>query len=192
MINKGCFKGWYFRCCTGEKTVAFIPARHCTDNTESASLQIITDGAAYNIPFDTLQYREKPLCVALDNCIFSEKGITLNLYNKKPRLEGSLRFRSRSPIRYDIMGPFAVVPFMQCRHSICSMKHEVYGQIGIDGRQYVFKNGTGYIEGDRGRSFPDRYIWTQCCFERGSLMLSVADFPFSVLHFTGIIGVVRH
>ncbi len=39
-------------------------------------------------------------------------------------------------------------------------------------------------------SFPKRYIWTQCCFENGSLMLSVADIPILGFHFTGIIGVI--
>lgn len=188
--KKGYFKGWYFKCCTDDKTVAFIPAYHCTDNTKTASLQIITDSAVYNIPFDTLQYSEKPLSVTLGNCIFSEKGITLNLRNKEPKLEGSLRFQTLSPIHYDIMGPFALVPFMQCRHSVYSMLHGIEGQIKVDEQQFVFENGVGYIEGDRGHSFPKQYIWTQCCFENGSLMLSVADIPFCGFHFTGVIGVV--
>lgn len=188
--NMGYFKGWYFKCCTDDKTVAFIPAYHRTNNTEAASLQIITDNAVYNIPFNALQYREKPLSATLGNCIFSEKGIILSLRNKAPKLEGSLRFHSLAPIRYDIMGPFALVPFMQCRHSVYSMLHRIDGQITVDNQQFVFENGVGYIEGDRGYSFPKQYIWTQCCFENGSLMLAVADIPFCGFHFTGIIGVV--
>lgn len=43
----GYFKGWYFKCCTDDKTIAFIPAYHYSDNKTSASLQIITDDAAY-------------------------------------------------------------------------------------------------------------------------------------------------
>lgn len=188
--NKGYFKGWYFKCCTDDKTVAFIPAYHRANKAETVSLQIITDSAAYNIPFNTLQYSEKPLSATLGNCIFSEKGITLDLCNKEPKLEGSLRFRSLSPICYDIMGPFALVPFMQCRHSVYSMLHRIDGKITVDEQQFVFENGVGYIEGDRGHSFPKQYIWTQCCFEKGSLMLSVAGIPFCGFHFTGVIGVV--
>lgn len=45
-------------------------------------------------------------------------------------------------------------------------------------------------EGDRGRSFPKKYIWTQCFFSDGSLMLSEADIPMAGIYFTGIIGVV--
>jgi len=70
------------------------------------------------------------------------------------------------------------------------MTHKINGQLMVNNRKYVFHNGAGYIEGDRGYSFPERYIWTQCCFENGSLMLSVADIPMFGFHFTGIIGVV--
>ena len=70
------------------------------------------------------------------------------------------------------------------------MRHLVNGQITVNGQQLNFQNGLGYIEGDSGYSFPDRYIWTQCCFENGSIMLSVADIPMFGFHFTGIIGVV--
>lgn len=99
-------------------------------------------------------------------------------------------FEELLPIRYDIMGPFKYVPFMQCRHSIYSMYHKINGEIKVNDQLYNFENDIGYIEGDRGHSFPKKYIWTQCCFEKNSLMLSVADIPFLGIHFTGIIGVV--
>lgn len=188
--NKGYFKGWYFKCSTADKTVAFIPAYHRASDKETASLQIITDDAVFNLPFDSLKYKEKPLSVKIGDCTFEEKGINLDLRTDKMRLEGSLRFRSPTPIRYDIMGPFALVPFMQCRHSVYSMAHRIDGQIAVNGRRFDFNNGLGYIEGDRGNSFPKRYIWTQCGFENGSLMLSVADIPLFGTHFTGIIGII--
>lgn len=188
--NKGYFKGGYFKCCTDDKTIAFIPAYHRSNNTETSSLQIITDDMASNIKFDTLEYSEKPLSITLGDCNFSEKGITLNFQNNNFKLEGSLRFQSLTPIRYDIMGPFSLVPFMQCRHSVYSMAHKINGQIRINGQQFNFQDGIGYIEGDRGSSFPKQYIWTQSHFQNGSLMLSIADIPMYGFHFTGIIGVV--
>lgn len=189
--NKGYFKGWYFKCCNGDKTVAFIPAYHRSHSITSASLQIITDDNACSIPFQRLEYTEKPLSVKTGDCVFSEKGITLHYQSNGYRMEGSLRFRALSPIAYDIMGPFALVPFMQCRHGIHSMSHRIDGQITLNDQLFDFHNGIGYIESDRGCSFPKRYIWTQCCFENGSLMLSVADIPMPGFHFTGIIGVVQ-
>ena len=188
--TKNYFKGWYFKCSSQNKTIAFIPAFHRNNGRESASLQIITDEAAYNIPFLSLTYREKPLYAKLDDSIFSNKGIRLHIQTDKLSAEGTLKFGKLSPISYDIMGPFCFVPFMQCRHSVYSMKHKIDGWITINEELYVFQNGTGYIEGDCGYSFPKRYIWTQCCFKNSSLMLSVADIPMLGIHFTGIIGIV--
>lgn len=104
---------------------------------------------------------------------------------------GDLRFGPFSPLRYDIMGPFRYVPFIQCRHSVFSMKHTVHGEISINGIPYIFWDATGYMEGDRGHSFPKEYLWTQYSFPEGSLMLSVADIPFGPFRFTGIIGIVH-
>lgn len=190
MVNIGHFKGWYFKCSTKDKTIAFIPAYHYSNGKKSASLQIITDNKAINIPFDKLEYSEKPLYVKIDNCVFSHEGIILDYKDNGLTLEGKLCFEGLSPIRYDIMGPFKYVPFMQCRHSVYSICHKINGEIRVNDQLYKFENGIGYIEGDCGRSFPIKYIWTQCCFENNSLMLSVADIPFFGIHFTGIIGVI--
>lgn len=121
---------------------------------------------------------------------FSRNGITLDIQTPDLCVSGSLRFRGITPIRYDIMGPFHHVPFMQCRHSVFSMRHMVDGEIILKGTRFVFRNAIGYIEGDRGHSFPSKYILTQCSFSDGSLMLSIADIPFGVFDFTGVIGVV--
>ncbi len=190
LVNIGYFKGWYFKCSTKDKTIAFIPAFHYSNNKKSASLQIITDDKAINIPFEKLEYREKPLYVKIGDCVFSHEGIILDFQSEELKLAGELCFEQTSPIRYDIMGPFKYVPFMQCRHSVYSMSHKISGQITVNDEIYIFENGIGYIEGDCGRSFPKKYIWTQCCFDDNSLMLSVADIPFLGIHFTGIIGVV--
>lgn len=188
--NIGYFKGWYFKCSTQDKTIAFIPAYHYSNNKKSASLQIITAEKAINIPFDKLEYTEKPLYVKIGNCIFSHEGITLDFKDDGLTLEGKICFEELSPIKYDIMGPFKYVPFMQCRHSVHSMHHKINGEIKVNDQLYKFENGIGYIEGDCGHSFPKKYIWTQCCSENNSLMLSVADIPFLGIHFTGIIGVL--
>lgn len=190
MFRRDYFKGWYFKCCTEEKTIAFIPAYHRSNHIETASLQIITDNEVFNLSFDSPKYRENPLIVRIGNCCFSEKGIRLDIQNKSLNIQGLLRFHGLSPIQYDIMGPFKFVPIMQCRHSIYSMEHRIDGEITVNGELYHFQNGVGYIEGDSGVSFPKEYIWTQCNFENGSLMLSVADIPLLGFHFTGIIGVV--
>ncbi len=190
MFKNNFFQGWYFKCCNNEHTIAFIAAYHISNNHKTASLQIITDDAVLNIPFDSLSYRENPLYISLGRCIFSENGIRLNIHTDTLSVHGVLKFRNLSPVSYDIMGPFKIFPFMQCRHTIISMKHRIDGKININGEQCVFNNGTGYIEGDSGRSFPEQYLWTQCFFRNGSIMLSVADIPISFFNFTGIIGII--
>ena len=189
-MKKDYFKGWYFKCSNENKTIAFIPAFHQSNHEKTASLQIITDDTAFNIPFQSLQYRENPLAIKIGENIFSKEGIRLQIKNNDLSANGALCFDGLTPIQYDIMGPFKFVPLMQCRHSVYSMRHRINGQITVNGQQYVFQNGIGYIEGDYGSSFPKEYIWTQCHFNNGSLMLSVADIPFLGFHFTGIIGVV--
>lgn len=99
-------------------------------------------------------------------------------------------FGSLFPLKYDIMGPFSLLPFLECRHCVRSMKHSVSGKMFVNGQEYLFQDAIGYWEGDQGYSFPKEYAWTQCSFPGGALMLSVADVPIAGFHFRGIIGVV--
>ncbi len=190
MFNQDYFKGWYFKCSMKDKTIALIPAYHQNGNDKTASLQIITDDSVFNIPLQSLKYKEKPLQIQIGDCIFSEKGMILNVRTKEITAQGILKYTEITPIQYDIMGPFKFVPLMQCRHRVYSMQHRIDGQITVNGQNFIFQNGIGYIEGDRGTSFPAKYIWTQCHFKNGSLMLSVADIPMFRFHFTGIIGII--
>lgn len=194
------FCGWYFKCqsgahCSDVQTLAVIPAVHKSGGRKACSVQIITDEASYNIRFPYKSYYEnkKKFHIIIGKNHFNRKGFCLNLNTPDLSVSGSVRFGRLSPIRYDIMGPFRYVPFMECRHSVRSMKHAVNGRLCINGKIYRFQNAVGYIEGDRGYSFPKNYAWTQCFFEKGSLMLSVADIPlgFGLLHFTGIICVIH-
>lgn len=187
------FEGWYFKQQNDRETVALIPAFHVDESGEaSASLQVITDTQAYHIPFhaQALRVDRQPLCVRLGNSLFSENGCKLDVKSESCDISGTLRFGSPKPLFYDIMGPFSVVPFMECRHSVWSMFHQVNGTLTINGREFLFENSGGYLEGDRGRSFPSRYVWTQCSWGSNSIMLSVADIPIGALRFTGCIGFI--
>lgn len=187
------FCGWYFRCQSEDRTLALIPAVHAAHGNRFGSLQIISDTGIRTIAFPGEKAcvdKHRPYAV-LGNSVFSETGIRLNERRDDISLLGELCFGDLSRIRYDMMGPFCCVPFMECRHSIASMRHTVNGTLWINGAEYRFRDGIGYLEGDRGRSFPRRYAWTQCFFEGGSLMLSVADIPLGRLCFTGVIGIIR-
>lgn len=192
MFKKDYFCGWYFRCQSADKTIAFIPAIHNFGGQKSCSVQVITSDGVWNIPFPYEDYerKKKGLAVRIGHNYFSGRGLNLDLSADKLRITGRLRLGKWSAIRYDIMGPFCCLPFMECRHSVFSMQHTVNGKLRVNGTDYIFDNGLGYIEGDRGYSFPREYAWTQCFFEGGSLMLSMAHIPMGPLGFTGIIGIV--
>ena len=186
------FCGWYFKCQSDTQTMAVIPAVHTSKSCRSCSLQLITDTGAWSIPLPYAQFHKqgRGLGVQLGENRFSESGFSLRLRAPGFTAKGSLRFGPLSPLRYDIMGPFRYMPFMECRHGIWSMDHTVNGEIQVNGEPYRFQAARGYIEGDRGYSFPRHYAWTHCFFEEGSVSLSAADIPLGPVRFTGVIGVV--
>ena len=188
------FCGLYLKCQSENQTLAIIPAFHKRKGVRSSSVQIICDDGAWNFEFPYERFRTAggDFNFSIGKNTFDKSGVYLSLNNKDCSAFGSLRFGRFSPIRYDIMGPFRCVPYMECRHSVLSMKHSVDGEVCVNGKTYHFHNALGYIEGDRGRSFPRRYAWTQCFFDDGSIMLSVADIPFLTLDFTGIISVIHY
>ena len=186
----GSFYGWYLKCQSDTHTLAVIPAVHNAGRKRACSIQIITDHEAWTVAFTADSFRRTRRNIFIGENRFGEKGIKLAIHTSQLAIEGKLNFGSLCPLKYDIMGPFALVPFMECRHSVWSMRHSVRGNVYINGKKYSFHNAWGYWEGDRGRSFPTKYIWTQCCFFGGALMLSVADIPIAGIHFTGVIGAV--
>lgn len=182
------FYGWYLKCQSDTQTLAVIPAIHNTRNKRTCSIQVITDKDVWTVTFRADSFRRIRRNIFIGENRFGEKGIHLAIHTPQVTIRGKLDFGPLFPVKYDIMGPFALVPFMECRHSVYSMRHSVRGNVCINGQKYSFQNAWGYWEGDRGRSFPKEYIWTQCCFSGGALMLSVADIPMAGIHFTGMIG----
>ena len=186
------FCGWYLKNQNEHQTVALIPAYHITGGEKSCSLQIITNDQSWNVtfPYEKFQFGDSGVDIGENH--FGREGVTLDLHTGEITATGSLSFGPFAPLRYDIMGPFRYVPFLECRHSVYSMKHTVTGHLEINGISYDFRNAVGYTEGDRGRSFPREYVWAQCCFPEGSVMVSVADIPFCGFRFTGVIGAIHY
>lgn len=187
---KGYFYGWYLKCQSDKQTLAVIPAVHRDGRNRSCSIQIITEDHAWNAVFSAESFCRTGKTISIEKNRFGKEGIQLEIDRPKLCVKGKLNFGPLSPLKYHIMGPFALVPFMECRHSVRSMRHRVWGQVDINGEKYLFDDARGYWEGDQGRSFPKEYVWTQCCFPGGSMMLSAADIPMAGTHFTGIISFV--
>ncbi len=184
------FGGWYYRIQSDSDTLAIIPAYHKNDNKQFCSIQIITKNQSLNVSFPYDELVQFKTFIQIGSNCFRENGLHLETESQNLSADGDLYFGKLTPVKYDIMGPFRYVPFMECRHIIKSMKHTVNGALKINKTIYRFQNAIGYMEGDRGVSFPKHYAWTQCFFPEGSLVMSVADIPFCKFRFTGIIAVV--
>ncbi|MBQ1846685.1 MAG: hypothetical protein II135_01660 [Clostridia bacterium] len=184
------FYGRYYKCQTDTDTVAFIASYSKSKDKRSASVQIITKDGAYNADFPFEDFSESKDCITIGRSRFSDKGVKVDIEREGLNIKADIAFGKNTPVKYDIMGPFRFVPFMECRHSVYSMLHTVSGKTAINGKETCFDGGKGYTEGDRGRSFPRVYAWTHAFTENGSLMLSVAEIPIGKIRFTGIIGVV--
>ncbi|HWS42794.1 MAG TPA: hypothetical protein VN421_06860 [Pseudoflavonifractor sp.] len=193
------FEGWYFRHqSSGGDLLALIPARH-TDGAgrTTASLQVVTPGRAWTVDFpgDAFLSAKGLFQLWLGGNLFNRKGLHLDLRTPGLVLRGEIHYGPFTPLKSDIMGPFRFVPAMECRHGVVSMGHRLEGVLELNGRALDFSGGTGYIETDRGSSFPRAYLWTQCAWREGgnsSLMLSVAEIPFLGGRFTGCICAVLH
>lgn len=184
------FCGWYYKCQSERETLAIIPAVHRTGGSTTCSIQLITEASSWSVPFPGSAFREEGGQVAIGENRFGPQGLHLELRAPGLFAAGTLRFGPFTPLHYDIMGPLRYVPFLECRHSVFSMRHTVAGTLRINGVPRVFQSGTGYVEGDRGRSFPKGYVWTQCALPDGAVMLAAADIPWGGLHFTGVTAAI--
>ncbi len=184
------FCGWYFRCQSDCQTFAVIPSVHQTKTSKYCAIQLITDTQSFHTSFPFSEFQKQGNGIRISGNHFGKEGFSLDMHTPDLHAAGFVHFGDLTPIRYDIMGPFRYMPLMQCRHSVFSMRHIVNGELSINGDAFVFQNAAGYMEGDRGYSFPRKYVWTQCSFPDGALVLPIADIPFGGFHFTGIIGIV--
>jgi hypothetical protein len=183
---KGRFEGWYYKHQANGKSLAVIPGRA----EDGAFVQVVADDRAYYIPYPSSHFH-KGNDLRVGGNVFSPAGISLNIRRPELTLTGEIGYSGVTPIRGDVMGPFRFFP-MECRHGVVSMKHTLRGAVNLNGEPLDFIGGTGYIESDSGRSFPNGYAWVQCNdFERDcSIMASVARIPFFGLRFRGCICVV--
>jgi hypothetical protein len=86
------------------------------------------------------------------------------------------------------MGWYSFVPFMECKHGIASVLHQLSGKLELNGTAFDFSGGKGYIEKDWGTSFPESWIWLHCnTFDHPdcSFTFSVAKIPWLGSFFIG-------
>lgn len=197
--SKNYFEGWYFKI-TGDKgAIAFIPGISISKNEKKAFVQVITDEESYFVDYgiENFKFSNKPFYVKIGDNYFAKDRIQIDIKDdeQKIRVYGEVKFTDSknidsSWISPNIMGPFAFVPNMECNHAILSMRNRAWGKIEINRKKFKFNEGIGYIEKDWGCSFPKSYIWCQGNNFRdsnGAFMLSIADIPFGLVKFRGLI-----
>ena len=115
-----------------------------------------------------------------------------------PELKVRLRLSGLTPLPFSryaptIMGPFAYLKKMECVHGVISLHHRMEGVVIANGRALPVA-GVGYLEKDRGTSFPQRYLWfqsNQCGVADSCFFLSLASIPLGPLTFNGCLFVVK-
>jgi len=197
--KKNYFEGWYFKNTNIQKGISFIPGININDTGAKAFIQIITNNKSYFVNYDIndFKFNASPFWIRIGNNRFSKESININIEDKSQELKiyGNIRFSNFKNISTNIftpniMGPFSYIPFMECNHAIISMQNTINGFTNINGETIQFSNDEGYIEKDWGCSFPKAYIWCQGNnFQRSkaSFMFSIADIPFKLFTFKGII-----
>lgn len=197
--NKNYFEGWYFKSINKKEGISFIPGININDKYKKSFIQVITNESSYYINYniDDFKFNFKPFYIKIGNNTFSKEIIHIDIKDNTQNLKiyGELKYTDSKNIKTsllnpNIMGPFSYIPFMECNHAVLSMQNKIEGLININNNKIDFNNGIGYIEKDWGCSFPKSYIWCQGNnFQKSnaSFMLSIADIPFKILDFRGII-----
>lgn len=187
------FEGIYFKIQDKNNSMAFIPGI----SADEAFIQYIDINTSYYFKYDKSKYIRKNNSIIIDDNVLSPEGLTLNLKSEDLNIQGIVSFTKLTPLKHHIMGPFKYLP-MPCMHGIISMRHNVNGNITVKDNQIIFNNAIGYIEEDKGISFPTNYIWLHCNLfnnnkkNNRSIMLAIADIPFLKTSFKGVICAIKH
>jgi hypothetical protein len=190
--KKNYFEGWFFKQTSPDLNIAFIPSIASTkESGKKCYIQVITPKFCHKYEFDYSKFKvtKKNLYIDIDNNHFSDLGINLDLFDGVHHIKAELTYGKFLKPRTNIMGFFGLWPFLECYHSLISMKHLVNGKVKIDDETYIFNNDIGYIESDFGKSFPYNYTWIQCndFNKEASFFFSKATIPFLGFKFQGFI-----
>ena len=207
--NKAYFEGWYYKQVTadGRNTVSFIPGVNFDKSGAKSFIQCLhlnqdngLNAYMINYPIEAFSTNDNPFSVSINKSKFSMDCIKLDIDSEKLKVSGNLKLMNLTPIETsvlspNIMGIFSYIPFMECKHGLISMSHQLSGSLNVNGEMIDFTGGKGYLEKDWGRSFPNSYVWIQSNhFEDRTtgLFCSVAKIPFLSFSFTGFICNLIH
>ena len=191
------FEGWYFKHQANGQTIALIPGFHIPKHSKAfAFIQVITNDGSFFIkyPYSQFYASKNSFYIKIRNNIFSKNGISININTPTLKLQGNIRYEKFTPIKYNIMGPFSLIPNMECNHGIISLHHLAHGYLMLNNTFTDLNHSVGYIEKDWGSSFPKAYTWLQCndFNDKTSILVSIAHIPFCSFSFQGLIAIVYY
>jgi|AKZA01.1.fsa_nt_gi hypothetical protein len=199
--KKGYFEGWYYKVTSESYSIAIIVGINKNTADDHGFIQTLDTVSGIEqyirFPLHEVRITNDPFHIEMgDNHFYMDSikvcikdPISINMHIQL----GDFHYLDSSFFAPTIMGPFSYIPRMECVHTIHSLHHKVIGKIEVDKQDLSVYNAIGYIEKDRGTSFPTTYLWLQSNHfhnqKKASLFLSIASIPLYVLDFTGIIMV---
>lgn len=200
--KKNYFEGWYFKNVSSDlqHVYSFIPGIALTEKDQHAFVQVIngitgkTDYVTY--PLDQFSWEPKKVYLKIGKSVFTDNYIDLKIDTGNIKVDGHIDFKNnvkypKSLLSPGIMGWYSFVPFMECKHGIVSVNHDLTGIINTNDESVDFSGGKGYIEKDWGTSFPEAWIWIQANNfnnRNSSFTFSVAKIPWRGKFFIGFIA----
>jgi hypothetical protein len=204
--KKNYFEGWYFKHVSKdlEQIYSFIPGISLNEDDSHAFIQVIngiTGETEYiSYPLQEFIWDKKRLYLKVGRSVFTDKYIDLNIENKNLNVTGYLEYVNivkypKSLLSPGIMGWYSFVPFMECKHGVVSVNHDLSGSIRINDKLIYFDGGKGYIEKDWGTSFPEAWLWAQANNFQDhatSFCFSAAKIPWRGKFFIGFVAFLYH
>jgi hypothetical protein len=198
------FEGWYLKHISNDliHSISFIPGISLSKDSHSF-IQVLNGltGESFYIRYDLKDFSYEPgkFAIRIGESFFSDQFSVINIISEGIKASGKIEYNNILPypvklINPGIMGWYSFVPFMECKHGVVSMSHQLSGGIKMSGQYIDFSGGKGYIEKDWGTSFPETWIWVQCNHfdsEDVSFMLSVAKIPWTGKYFIGFLGFLQ-
>ena len=174
---KNRFFGKYYKFISSD---GFSFALILASSNEGKSIQLITKNGSYNIK-NINQVK-----------LIDDHKFVIDIEQENISFKGMINLGKLHPLKKKVMGPFTYIPFMECKHNIYSMFHEISGEIVCNNIKYNFDQGRGYIEGDEGINFPSKYIWYNSVLKDNiGITLAIASIPFGLFSFTGVLCFVK-
>lgn len=117
--------------------------------------------------------------------------ISLDVHEDGLEMRGNIECSNFMKPKKDIMSYYRALP-IECKHQIYSMHHDLKGKVTLNGKEIDFDGGDGYIEGDKGRNFPNQYLWFNASNQQIAITLAIATIPLGLFSILGSTCLLRY